>query len=171
MKIKSDLARFGRGFVYALNGIRAAIQEERNFRFHLCAAIYVYAAAFLAGLDATGYALLALCVFAVMAMELMNSAIERAVDKPDTEHWWSAGAAKDMAAGGVLVTAVGALCVGVCLFGNARALQAIWSGVTATPLTVVLWLASLGAAYLFTFRYGNTKEKGTSQNAQKSEQA
>lgn len=171
MKIQSDLARFGRGFVYALNGIRAAVQEERNFRFHLCAAVYAYAAAFLAGLDATGYALLALCVFAVMAMELMNSAIERAVDKPDTEHWWSAGAAKDMAAGGVLVTAVGALCVAVCLFGNEQALKSIWTGVTASPLTIVLWIASLAAAYLFTFRYGNTKEKGTSQNAQKSEQA
>lgn len=169
MKIQSDLARFGRGFVYALNGIRAAIQEERNFRFHLCAAVYAYAASVLAGLDSTGYALLALCVFAVMAMELMNSAIERAVDKPDTEHWWSAGAAKDMAAGGVLVTALGAVCVAVCLFGNEQALKGIWYGVTASPLTVALWLASLVAAYLFTFRYGNTKEKGISQHAQKSE--
>lgn len=166
MKIRSDLARFGRGFIYALNGIRAAVQEERNFRFHLCAAIYVYAAAFLAGLEAVEYALLALCIFAVMSMELMNSAIERAVDKPDTEHWWSAGAAKDMAAGAVLVTAIGAVCVGVCLFANERALKAIWSGVTASPLTILLWLASLVAAYLFTFRYGNTKEKGAAQNAQ-----
>lgn len=166
MKIHSDLARFGRGFIYALNGIRAAVQEERNFRFHLCAAIYVYAAAFLAGLEPVEYALLALCIFAVMSMELMNSAIERAVDKPDTEHWWSAGAAKDMAAGAVLVTAIGAVCVGVCLFANERALKAIWSGVTASPLTILLWLASLVAAYLFTFRYGNTKEKGAAQNAQ-----
>lgn len=171
MKIQTDLARFGRGFVYALNGIRAAIQEERNFRFHLCAAVYAYAAAFLAGLDAVGYALLALCVFAVMAMELMNSAIERAVDKPDTEHWWSAGAAKDMAAGGVLITAIGALCVGVCLFANEHALKAIWRGVTTSPLTILLWIASLVAAYLFTFRYGNTKEKGNTQHAQNSEQA
>ena len=158
MKIQSDLARFGRGFVYALNGIRAAVQEERNFRFHLCAAVYVYAAAFLAGVDATGYALLALCVFGVMAMELMNSAIERAVDKPDTEHWW------------VLITAIGALCVGGSLFVNERALKAIWAGVTASPLTVLLWLASLVAAYLFTFRYGNTKEKGAAQNAQNAKQ-
>lgn len=170
MKIQSDLARFGRGFVYALNGIRAAIQEERNFRFHLCAAVYAYAAAFLAGLDPVGYALLALCVFSVMAMELMNSAIERAVDKPDTEHWWSAGAAKDMAAGGVLITAIGALCVGFCLFANEQALKAIWNGITTSPLTILLWIASLVAAYLFTFRYGNTKEKGNTQNVQNPEQ-
>ena len=115
MKIRSDLARFGRGFVYAWNGIRAALWEERNFRFHLCASFYAYAAAYLAGLDATGVALLSVCIFAVIAMELMNSAVERAVDKPDTTHWWSAGAAKDMAAGAVMLTAIGAVCVGVCL--------------------------------------------------------
>ena len=63
MKIRSDLARFGRGFVYAWNGIRAALWEERNFRFHLCASFYAYAAAYLAGLDATGVALLSVCIF------------------------------------------------------------------------------------------------------------
>ena len=61
-------------------------------------------------------ALIALCVAAVLALELVNSAIERAVDKPDTTHWWSAGAAKDMAAGAVLVMAIGTVVVAVCLF-------------------------------------------------------
>ena len=61
--MKSDLARFGRGFVYAWNGICAAVREERNFRFHLCAAVYVFAAAWLAELDRQSVALLALCVF------------------------------------------------------------------------------------------------------------
>lgn len=164
--MKSDLARFGRGFVYAWNGIRAAVQEERNFRFHLCAMVYAYAAAALAELDAVGFALITLCVFLVMAMELMNSAIERAVDKPDTTHWWSAGAAKDMAAGAVMITAIGAVGVAICLFGSREALTAIWQGVTHSPLTVVLWLASLVAAYLFTFRYGQQKEKGNTTDEQ-----
>jgi len=90
----TDLARFGHGFVYAWHGICAAVLEERNFRFHLCAALYVFAAAHMAHIDATGVALLAICVFMMLGMELMNSAVERAVDKPDTTHWWSAGAAK-----------------------------------------------------------------------------
>ena len=106
-RMLTDLARFGHGFVYAWHGICAAVLEERNFRFHLCAALYVFAAAHMAHIDATGVALLAICVFMMLGMELMNSAVERAVDKPDTTHWWSAGAAKDMAAGGVLVTAFG----------------------------------------------------------------
>ena len=121
--------------------------------------MYACAAGRLAGLDATGFALLALCIFAMLGMELMNSAVERAVDKPDTTHWWSAGAAKDMAAGAVMVTALGTICVAVCLFGNPAALTAIWCGVTASPLTVGLWALSLVAAYGFTFRFGNRKEK------------
>ena len=92
------------------------MQEERNFRFHLCAAFYAFVAAFWAELDPVETALIALCVAAVLALELVNSAIERAVDKPDTTHWWSAGAAKDMAAGAVLVMAVGTLIVALCVF-------------------------------------------------------
>ena len=44
-RMLTDLARFGHGFVYAWHGICAAVLEERNFRFHLCAALYVFAAA------------------------------------------------------------------------------------------------------------------------------
>ena len=168
--MKSELARFGRGFIYAWNGIRAAVQEERNFRFHICAAIYAYAAATLAGLDPTGFALISLCVFAVMAAELMNSAVERAVDKPDTSHWWSAGAAKDMAAGAVMVTALGAVAVAICLFGNAAAFAAVWAGVTKSPVTILLWALSLVIAYLFIFRYHKQKEKGTSPDVKSAKQ-
>ena len=143
-RMLTDLARFGHGFVYAWHGICAAVLEERNFRFHLCAALYVFAAAHMAHIDATGVALLAICVFMMLGMELMNSAVERAVDKPDTTHWWSAGAAKDMA--------------GICLFGNAAALNAIWTSVTATPLSTALWVLSLVLAYLFTFRLGKQEQ-------------
>ena len=60
-RMLTDLARFGHGFVYAWHGICAAVLEERNFRFHLCAALYVFAAAHMAHIDATGVALLAIC--------------------------------------------------------------------------------------------------------------
>ena len=126
-----QLTRFARGFVYAYNGIRAAVQEERNFRFHLCAAFYAFVAAFWAELDPVETALIALCVAAVLALELVNSAIERAVDKPDTTHWWSAGAAKDMAAGAVLVMAVGTLIVALCVFWPR--LGTLWANFTLRP--------------------------------------
>ena len=158
-RMLTDLARFGHGFVYAWHGICAAVLEERNFRFHLCAALYVFVAAHIAHIDATGVALLAICVFMMLGMELMNSAVERAVDKPDTDKIKSR--AKDMAAGGVLVTAFGAVVVGICLFGNAAALNAIWTSVTTTPLSTALWVLSLVLAYLFTFRLGKQEQVKT----------
>ncbi len=164
--MKRDLARFGRGFVYAWSGICTAVARERNFRFHLCAAAYALAVGCLAELDAAGFALLFLCIGGVMGMELMNSAIERAVDKPDAIHWGSAGTAKDMAAGGVLVCALGAVAVAVCLFGRPDTLQKIWAGVTHSPVTAALWAVSLGLAYIFIFCFGTPAKGGGTQDAQ-----
>ena len=156
------LTRFARGFVYAYNGIRAAIREERNFRFHLCAAFYAFLAAFWAELAPVEVALVAVCVAAVLALELVNSAIERAVDKPDTTHWWTAGAAKDMAAGAVLVMALGTLVVAVCLlvphFGT------LWANFTLRPTRPAGIVLTLVIFTKFIFRSSNSTEKGKQPN-------
>ena len=138
-----QLTRFARGFVYAYNGIRAAVQEERNFRFHLCAAFYAFVAA-------------------VLALELVNSAIERAVDKPDTTHWWSAGAAKDMAAGAVLVMAVGTLIVALCVFWPR--LGTLWANFTLRPTRPAWLVLTLVLSCKFIFRSSNSTEKGKQPN-------
>ncbi len=157
-----QLTRFARGFVYAYNGIRAAVQEERNFRFHLCAAFYAFVAAFWAELDPVETALIALCVAAVLALELVNSAIERAVDKPDTTHWWSAGAAKDMAAGAVLVMAVGTLIVALCVFWPR--LGTLWANFTLRPTRPAGLVLTLVIFFKFIFRSSNSTEKGKQPN-------
>lgn len=160
--MKSEIKRFGRGFVYAWNGIRAAVQQERNFRFHLCAACYALAAAWLAELSCVEWALILLCIASVLGMELMNSAVERAVDKPDTTHWWSAGAAKDMAAGAVLIVAVGALIIGCCLL--VPQFSKIVDRLLAMPWVGIVCLVALLPAYLFIFRYHNATQKGETTN-------
>ena len=158
-------ARFARGFVYAYNGIRAAIEEERNFRFHLCAALYACLAAYWARLSAVEWALIVLCVGAVLALELVNSAIERAVDKPDTTHWWTAGAAKDMAAGAVLVMALATLVIAVFLF--IPRFGVLWANFTAhwgNVLGVVVSVPLL--LWGFIFRYDNSTQKGENPNGE-----
>ena len=160
--MRSEIRRFGRGFVYAWNGIRAAVQQERNFRFHLCAACYALTACALAELDATQWCIAILCIAAVLGMELMNSAVDRAVDKPDTTHWWSAGAAKDMAAGGVLFMALGALAAGLCLL--APRLPVIWATLCRLPAVGAAGVLLLGPAYWFIFRYRNTEKKDEAPN-------
>ena len=156
------LARFARGFVYAYNGIRAAIKEERNFRFHLCAALYACLGSYWARLSAVEWALIVLCVGAVLALELVNSAIERAVDKPDTTHWWTAGAAKDMAAGAVLVMAIGTIIVAACLFGPR--LGVLWGAFTAHWTRPAWFFLTLILFYKFIFRSSNSTQKGEQPN-------
>ena len=119
-------------------------------------------AAYWAGLSAVETALIALCVAAVMALELMNSAVERAVDKPDTTHWWTAGAAKDMAAGAVLVMAIGTVIVAVCLFGPR--LGVLWAAFTTRWTRPVGILLSLLIFSKFIFQSSNSTQKGEQPN-------
>ena len=99
--MRAFIASFG----YAARGVGRAVQAERNFRFELCAAVYVLLACPFFGFAPAEWALVFLCIGGVLALELVNSAIERAVEDPDPAHWRPAGAAKDMAAGAVLAEA------------------------------------------------------------------
>ena len=150
------LTHFARGFVYAYNGIRAAIREERNFRFHLCAALYAFVAAYWAQLPAVETALIALCVAAVLALELVNSSLERTVERPAPDRYMTAGVVKDMAAGAVLVFSIGCAVCGAVLFWDVAAFRRMFAFFAARPLLAVLLAASLAVAWQFIF--GKRKE-------------
>ena len=152
---------FFHSFGYAAKGVRTALREERNMRFHLCAAIYVYIVSAFMGFSAAEYALVTILICGVMALELVNSAIERAVDAPDPAHWLAAGAAKDIAAGAVLVFSIGAAVCGVLLFWRpARLLAMCGWFLSHLPLLFLLCI-SLPAAWIFVFHPSwNQKKKG-----------
>ena len=147
---------------FAITGIFTAIKEERNMRKHALSALAAILAGLVFRISATEWLFLLLSITLVIAFEIMNSAIENVVDLASNYHFsMLAKNAKDMAAGGVLVTAFGAVVVGICLFGNAAALNAIWTSVTTTPLSTALWVLSLVLAYLFTFRLGKQEQVKT----------
>ncbi|HRH81341.1 MAG TPA: diacylglycerol kinase family protein [Thiobacillaceae bacterium] len=110
----SPLRRFLRGFVHAARGLSAAA-GERNFRFHLTAAVAVLALATSLRVSALEWALLLICVFWVLAMEAMNSALETLADRVSRDHDPLIGRAKDVAAAAVLLSALGAACVGLII--------------------------------------------------------
>lgn len=145
--------RFRDSFRYAWQGIRAAVREERNLRFHLCAAGYVYLFSLFYEFGKTEYVLLTLMVCGMLALELVNSAVERAVDKPSPEHDQAAGAAKDMAAGAVLAFSIGCGACGVLLFWDAAALGRVLAFFGAHPLALAALAASLAASWAFIFRF------------------
>ena len=95
-------------------------------RTHTVAAIYVAGFSVFFGLGATEYAVLFLTFGLVLCAEVVNTSIERLCDR-DTEGFsqW-ARVVKDTAAGAVLVCALFAVGVGVCLFWKPEVFPVIW---------------------------------------------
>ena len=106
----------GRSFAYAFAGIGYCLRTQRNFRIHILATGAVVVVGGLLGLSGIEWAILALTVTLVLAAEMINTVIEAAVDLASPGYHPLAKVAKDVAAGAVLVTALGAVVIGVCIF-------------------------------------------------------
>ena len=105
-------------FRYAIEGIISAIRSEAHLRFHIVIANLICVFAKYYGISKAEWTVLLLCIFAVISAELVNTAIERAVDTATSEIKPIAKLSKDASAGAVLVLCLGAVLVGVCLFGD-----------------------------------------------------
>ena len=143
--------RFVDSFLYAAQGIRTAVREERNMRFHLCAAFYVYLFSLFYGFGKTEYILITLMVCGVLALELVNSSLERTVERPAPDRYMTAGVVKDMAAGAVLTFSIASAAVGVMLFWQPEVLCSIPGWFFAHPWALALLAASLAGAWFFVF--------------------
>jgi diacylglycerol kinase len=104
-------------FVHAFRGIGCAVRSEANLRIHFTAAALVVALAAWLRLAAVDWAILVLTVGIVVAFELLNTAIEKAVDLASAEYHEFARVAKDTAAGAVLIAAIAAIGVGLFVLG------------------------------------------------------
>jgi len=96
----------------AIEGILWAVKKERHLRYHFCAALAVLMLALFFHVSALEFFLLVLAALLVIFAELINTAIEALVDLVTEEYHELAKRAKDVAAGAVLVTSVGAVILG-----------------------------------------------------------
>ena len=103
----------------AFRGVWDAILDEAHLRFHLVAAFYVLLFSPFFPLSAAQYAVLILLIAAVLAAELFNTAIENVCDAMTHEKNENIRLAKAIAAGAVLILAIGAVAVAVLFFWNA----------------------------------------------------
>ncbi len=108
--------RFRSSLRYAWSGVYHAVRSQRHVRFHLCAAVAVLAAAILVGVAPWELAVLLVTITLVVTAELFNTAAEAIVDLVSPEPHPLAKVAKDVAAGAVLVSAGGAVLVGLVIF-------------------------------------------------------
>jgi len=101
-------------FGHALDGIRNTARRERNFRIQTAAAILAIALCAIFRVEMWQFMLVVTAIFFVLAMELVNSAVEAAVDLSCGGRLHPlAKIAKDAAAGAVLLAAAFAVVVGV----------------------------------------------------------
>lgn len=111
---RPTLGRLLRSFGVAGAGFGQAWRTQPNLRLETC----IGAAAILAALALRAPAApIALACTLVIALELLNSAIEAVVDLASPDFHPLAGAAKDLAAAAVLIAAVGAVVVGIVVLG------------------------------------------------------
>ena len=105
-----------RSFRYAACGVVYCFRTQRNLRIHAAAAILAMVLGAYLGLPGGELALLAITIAAVLVAEMFNTAVEALVEIVSPGYHPLAKVAKDVAAGGVLVTAIVSLVVGYLLF-------------------------------------------------------
>jgi len=103
-------------FRYAFNGLKILIQEEHNARIHLFAACCVLIAGAVFKISTTEWIAVIFCIGLVIALELINSAIENAADYLSKEKSESIKKIKDLSAGAVLVAAIASAIIGMIIF-------------------------------------------------------
>lgn len=105
-------------FNHAAEGIVHALRTQRNLWIHFAIAALVLVAALGFGATKLELAILLLAITFVLVAELVNTAVEAAVDVASTSFDPMAKLAKDIAAGAVLVAALNAVGVGYLVFSG-----------------------------------------------------
>jgi len=101
-----------RSFDHAYRGLVYAVRTQRNMRFHVVAAAVVLVGSLFLGVSKLELAVLVLVIMFVFVTEMFNTALEFAVDLVTKEYHPLAKLSKDVSAGAVLVSSVGAVLVG-----------------------------------------------------------
>lgn len=113
---ESGFHKWRHSFRFAYEGIKYALATQRNMKFHFFVAFLVLLAAVILRLHKTDILFILLAVTLMIVTELINTAIEKAVDLAMPDEHPLAKIAKDVAAASVLVSAVFAAVVGMIVF-------------------------------------------------------
>ena len=103
-------------FKFAFSGIKELWVHESNTRIHLIFTILVMIMALLLKVNRVELCVLLFITGAVWSAEAMNSAVERVVDLVTLDKKPLAKAAKDLAAGSVLLLAITSVVIGLVIF-------------------------------------------------------
>lgn len=148
------MKRFLKSFVYAFRGITYCILHERNMRVHLCFALYMFG--FLTIHDffevsRTQFAILFIACAVVMALEAVNTAVEKSIDLQTKELKPLAKIAKDAAAGAVLFGAMGSVAAGISILYQPEAFAKMFEYYQNNIPVLIALIVSVAAGFVFVF--------------------
>ncbi|MBM3256626.1 MAG: diacylglycerol kinase family protein, partial [Candidatus Moranbacteria bacterium] len=101
---------------YALRGIVYVWKTEQNFRSEVIIAGIVFFMMFIFPLRLIEQLLVSLLIVWVLALELVNTVLERTIDAVRPQRSEKIKVVKDTMAGAVLISAAGALVIGMIIF-------------------------------------------------------
>ena len=153
-----------KSFFYAGRGLWFAIKNERNFRIELTAIFYVLVFALFYGTEGYETAILLLTCALVPALELINTAIENAVNAKTSEQTPYAKIAKDTAAAAVLFAATASVIIAFFVFSNEAKLAYAFRTIFTPPWVIILALTVVPAV-LFIRLEPQKKENKTKKAA------
>ena len=105
-------------FNFAFEGIIHVLRTQRNMRIHLAVAAAVLVAALVTGVSRLELIALLLAIAFVLIAEMINTAVEAAIDVSTTAFDPLAKLAKDITAGAVLIATITAVAVGYLVFSD-----------------------------------------------------
>ncbi len=105
-----------KSFKYAFEGILTGIKEEQNMKIHITIMTFVIIFGIMLKISKIEWIICIILFGLVISMELINTAIENAVDLITKEKNEQVKIAKDVAAGAVLVSAIASAIIGLIIF-------------------------------------------------------
>ncbi|MBE7012708.1 MAG: diacylglycerol kinase family protein [Ruminococcaceae bacterium] len=128
-----------KSFVYALQGVWHCITTQRNFRFHIVAALSVVIVSLFYNFTRFEALTLGFIISFVLICEMFNTAVENCADAIGKEYNENIKIAKDVAAGGVLLSAALAVVGAFVLFWDVETIVFVIKYFAARPY---LWIAT-----------------------------
>ncbi|HSW96488.1 MAG TPA: diacylglycerol kinase family protein [Candidatus Saccharimonadales bacterium] len=105
-----------KSFGHAIDGLVLALEENQNLRIHFFVAVVIMIASIALQISRFEMGILGIMILLVISTEMLNTSVEKMVDLITNEHRKEAKFAKDVAAGMVLINAVGSVIVGSVIF-------------------------------------------------------
>ncbi|MFC1790690.1 diacylglycerol kinase family protein [Patescibacteria group bacterium] len=100
----------------ALAGLWQSFQTEKNLRVMVVISLVTLGAGFLLGISLLEFTIIVWAIFAVIAVEMINTSLEAITDLVKEEWHLQAKKAKDVSAGMVLLAAVSSGIIGILIF-------------------------------------------------------